>query len=140
MKNKTRVSKPSPLIIITNSLYEFLKFFIMVIAPSSAALYLWMSTIFRLPLVPGAVVSYLFVTSVLGLFLVFSSKSYARSNLHYDGKMLVSENEEGELLYSLELNDDPDVLRMKAHISFQVIDLRSSNNLYNDSKQGEVIV
>ena len=140
MKKTDQVKNKQPWVIITNGLYDFLKFFLLVIAPSSAAIYLWLSTIFRLPLVPWAVISYLLVTSALGMFLYLSSRSYSHSDLRYDGKMLVSQNEEGELLYSLELNDDPNVLRMKAHISFKVIDLRSSDNLYNDSEQGEVIV
>lgn len=140
MKKTDEVKKKQPWVTITNGLYEFLKFFLLVISPSSAAIYLWLSTIFKLPLVPWAVISYLLVTSVLGVFLYVSSRTYSRSDLRYDGKMLVTENEEGELLYSLELNDDPNVLRMKAHISFKVIDLRSSDNLYSDSEQGELIV
>ena len=48
MKKTDQVKKKQPWVIITNGLYDFLKFFLLVIAPSSAAIYLWLSTIFRL--------------------------------------------------------------------------------------------
>lgn len=110
-----------PSVIVSNKVYDFLKAFTMVIAPSASAMYLGLSVTFDFPYVEVVVISSLTITAVLGLFLIITSKTYHESDVYYDGRMLISENEEGELLYSLELNEDPEPLRLKAKIIFKVV-------------------
>ena len=67
------------------------------------------------------VIATLSITTCIGVFLMFTTKACVVSLIHYDGNMLVSEGGVRELLYSLELNDDPEPLRLKSHIIFKVI-------------------
>ena len=113
--------KSQPLILISNSFYDFLKALVMVVLPGAAALYLGVSTAFDLSWSIFAVVLGLLITVALGIFLLISSRSYVKSDLKYDGTMMVSQNETGEMLYSLELDDSPEILRLKSHICFKVL-------------------
>lgn len=113
--------KSQPLILISNSFYDFLKALVMVVLPGAAALYLGVSTAFDLSWSIFVVVLGLLITVALGVFLLISSRSYVKSDLKYDGTMMVSQNETGEMLYSLELDDSPEILRLKSHICFKVL-------------------
>ena len=117
LKAKTK----QPLIVISDPFYDFLKAFIMVIAPSAIALYLGISAIFDFPGEVYVEISLVIATVIVGFFLYFSSKSHKHSDLKCDGDLYVTIGESGELLYSLELNDEPDTLRFKSHITFRVI-------------------
>ena len=119
MATGDRLKEPG--IIVSNRVYDFLKAFLMVILPSATAMYLGLSYVFGFPHVIVTVLFTSLVTSIIGVFLIITSRVYHESDLRYDGKMMVSENEEGELLYSLELNDDPEPLRLKSRIVFKVV-------------------
>lgn len=113
--------KEEPNVIVSNKMYDFLKVFVMVIAPSASAIYLGLSISFDFPYVNAVVVTTMSVTAAIGLFLFITSKTYHLSDVHYDGRMLVKENELGELMYTLELNEDPEPLRLKSRIVFRVV-------------------
>ena len=113
--------KEEPNVIVSNKMYDFLKVFVMVIAPSASAIYLGLSISFDFPYVNAVVVTTMSVTAAIGLFLFITSKTYHLSDLYYDGRMLVKENELGELMYTLELNENPEPLRLKSRIVFRVV-------------------
>ena len=113
--------KEEPNVIMSNKMYDFLKVFVMVIAPSASAIYLGLSISFDFPYVNAVVVTTMSVTAAIGLFLFITSKTYHLSDVYYDGRMLVKENELGELMYTLELNEDPEPLRLKSRIVFRVV-------------------
>jgi hypothetical protein len=113
--------KEEPNVIVSNKMYDFLKVFVMVIAPSASAIYLGLSISFDFPYVNAVVVTTMSVTAAIGLFLFITSKTYHLSDVYYDGRMLVKENELGELMYTLELNEDPEPLRLKSRIVFRVV-------------------
>lgn len=113
--------KEGPNVIVSNKMYDFLKVFVMVIAPSASAIYLGLSISFDFPYVNAVVVTTMSVTAAIGLFLFITSKTYHLSDVYYDGRMLVKENELGELMYTLELNEDPEPLRLKSRIVFRVV-------------------
>lgn len=113
--------KEEPNVIVSNKMYDFLKVFVMVIAPSASAIYLGLSISFDFPYVNAVVVTTMSVTAAIGLFLFITSKTYHLSDVYYDGCMLVKENELGELMYTLELNEDPEPLRLKSRIVFRVV-------------------
>lgn len=113
--------KEEPNVILSNKMYDFLKVFVMVIAPSASAIYLGLSISFDFPYVNAVVVTTMSVTAAIGLFLFITSKTYHLSDVYYDGRMLVKENELGELMYTLELNEDPEPLRLKSRIVFRVV-------------------
>jgi hypothetical protein len=113
--------KEEPNVIVSNKMYDFLKVFVMVIAPSASAIYLGLSISFDFPYVNAVVVTTMSVTAAIGLFLLITSKTYHLSDVYYDGRMLVKENELGELMYTMELNEDPEPLRLKSRIVFRVV-------------------
>lgn len=113
--------KEEPNVIVSNKMYDFLKAFVMVIAPSASAIYLGLSISFDFPYVNAIVGTTMSVTAAIGLFLIITSKTYHLSDVYYDGRMLVKENELGELMYTLELNEDPEPLRLKSRIVFRVV-------------------
>lgn len=113
--------KEEPNVIVSNKMYDFLKVFVMVIAPSASAIYLGLSISFDFPYVNAVVVTTMSVTAAIGLFLFITSKTYHLSDVYYDGRMLVKENELGELMYTLELNENPEPLRLKSRIVFRVV-------------------
>lgn len=113
--------KEEPNVMVSNKMYDFLKVFVMVIAPSASAIYLGLSISFDFPYVNAVVVTTMSVTAAIGLFLFITSKTYHLSDVYYDGRMLVKENELGELMYTLELNEDPEPLRLKSRIVFRVV-------------------
>lgn len=113
--------KEEPNVIVSNKMYDFLKAFVMVISPSASAIYLGLSISFDFPYVNAVVVTTMSVTAAIGLFLFITSKTYHLSDVYYDGRMLVKENELGELMYTLELNEDPEPLRLKSRIVFRVV-------------------
>lgn len=110
-----------PKIIISNKLYDFLKIIITVISPSSTAFYITLCIIFGFELEVAAIVLGMVLTACVGVFLICTSKSYHLLDAHYDGRLLIKEGEEGELLYTLELNDDPEFIMLKTKISFKVV-------------------
>lgn len=123
MAHAVKTTKHSePFITISNGFYDFLKAFVMIIAPSAIAIYLGCAALFDFPREVEFEIALLACTIVLGFLVYFSSRRYLKSDLRCDGEIYVSLGETGEMLYSLELNDDPDVLRFKSHILFRVID------------------
>lgn len=106
---------------LSAKVYEFLVVFVQIISPSASAMYLGLSAVFDWPYASLVVICTLTITTCIGVFLMFTTKACVVSLIHYDGNMLVQEGESGELLYSLELNDDPEPLRLKSHIIFNVI-------------------
>ena len=114
-------SKKEPLIMLSNCLYDYLKAMNMVVLPGGTALYLGLFTAFGLSWSVEVVIFSLLFTAFLGTLLILSSRSHLKSDLKYDGTMLVTQNEEGEILYTLELDDNPIDLRLKSHISFKVL-------------------
>lgn len=122
MSQKTRDDKPKDQkLILSTKIYKFLMIFVHVILLSVSAMYLGLSVVFDWPYASLIVIATLSITTCIGVFLMFTTKACVVSLIHYDGNMLVSEGESGELLYSLELNDDPEPLRLKSHIIFKVI-------------------
>ena len=122
MSQKTGSDKPGgQKMVLSAKVYEFLVIFVRVISPSASAMYLGLSAVFGWPYASLIIIVTLSITTCIGVFLMFTTKAVVVSLIHYDGNMLVREGESGELLYSLELNDDPEPLRLKSHIIFKVI-------------------
>jgi hypothetical protein len=121
-QNIRKIRQKEPLIMISNDLYDFLKAFFMVIMPSAISLYLMISAVFDFPGEVTLEIVGLSGMILMGLLLFTSSKKYFKSDVRCDGDIYVSLGEEGELLYSLELTDEPESLRFKSHICFKVVD------------------
>lgn len=110
-----------PKIMISSKLYDFLKVIVTIISPSATALYFVICMMFSFEIEIGFIITNMILTVILGGFLLYTSVMYHISDAYYDGRLLIKEGEEGDLLYTLELNDDPEFIVLKSRISFKVV-------------------
>lgn len=105
---------------MNNKLYNFLKNVVQLFLPAFSTLYLSLAGIWNLPYAQQVVGSATALATFLGVLLRISTKSYNANGANYDGNMVVTTNEEGVLVYSLELNGDPADLAGKSAVNFKV--------------------
>lgn len=106
--------------ILNDKTYDAFKKLVQVILPASGALYFGLASIWGLPAAEQVVGTLAVITTFLGVCLGISNKQYHDSGREFDGAVVVSENEEGRLLYSLEVDGDPETLQDKTSITFKV--------------------
>lgn len=67
-----------------------------------------------------------FLTFFVGLLVGLKSKS---SDVSYDGQMIILTPEDGKKIFSLEIEEDPEVLVNKKAITFKVVPVDSLDTL-----------
>lgn len=105
---------------LSNNVYNVTKTFVQIVLPALATLYFTLASIWNLSHAEEVVGTIAALTTFLGVVLGFSSRAYNASESKYDGKIVVTTNEKGVTLYSLELNDDPSSLKEKKDVSFKI--------------------
>lgn len=106
---------------ITGPLYDKLKWVALIGMPAMATLYFALAGIWGLPYAHEVVGTLVALNTFLGVVLQISSNNYQTSNARFDGNLVISEDKTGRQLYSLELNDDPELnLATKDAITFRV--------------------
>jgi len=105
---------------LNDRMYEFLKNLVQLFLPAFATFYLTLGETWGLPYGQQVVTTCAALATFLGVLLRVSSKSYNASDSRYDGRLVVTENDEGGALYSLELDDDPEALVGKNSVSFKI--------------------
>ena len=117
------VDKPEPRepTIHDPKVYDTLKFVTLVGLPGIGTVYFVIAELFNFaPIRAEAVLGILFViVAFLGLVLLVSSMRYKNSDARFSGSINVSETE-AKILYSLELNHDPEELKEKDEAVFRV--------------------
>lgn len=94
---------------ITGKTYDFLKFCALVAFPSLGTFYFALAGIWGFPAAEQVVGTIVAVDAFLGVILQISSTKYASSDAQFDGDVHVSTDGQGRYVYSLELNDDPEL-------------------------------
>jgi Putative phage holin Dp-1 len=107
------------LINIGSSLYDRLKFLAQIGLPALGTLYFTLASIWGLPAAEQVVGTIVAVDVFLGVILQISSATYNNSDARFAGAINTSKTPEG-LLYSLELNEDPESLKNKDEVTFKV--------------------
>lgn len=103
------------------ALYDKLKFVSQILLPALGTLYFALAGIWGLPAAEQVVGSIVAIDAFLGVVLQISTNNYQTSNARFDGNLVISEDKTGRQLYSLELNDDPELnLATKDAITFRV--------------------
>ena len=133
MNDTKSAHSKKPAFYVSDRLYDFLKFFVMIVAPSAASLYILAGKIFNLPdTMLYIIVVYLLLSAFLGGVLIFLSRSRSRIRYGCDGSMIVKPRSDGGTIYSLELDEDPVELKEKNVVSFLVVhesrSLRTASN------------
>jgi len=105
-------------VIITNKLwYDRLKFLAQVGFPAVGTLYFALAGLWGLPAAEQVVGTIVAVDAFLGVILQISTAQYNAQNL---GGSIDVEKVGDRLVYTLNLNDDPEHLQDKENVSFRV--------------------
>lgn len=100
--------------------YDLIKKLVQVILPAFSALYFGLASIWGLPNAEKVVGTIAVVTTFLGVSLGISSAQYAAKDMAYDGKLVITEQDEGPKVFSLEIDGDPEEIEHKKSIAFKV--------------------
>lgn len=106
--------------IFSNNAYNLIKTIVQLLLPAASSLYLVVAGLWGLPYAQQIVGTLSAFAAFLGVLLRISTKSYDNSDAKYDGSLVVEQTEDGNHLFSLELNKDPMDLIGKKNVSFKV--------------------
>jgi hypothetical protein len=125
------IDKPEPRepAIHDPKVYDVLKFIALVGLPGVGSVYFVIAELFDLAPIraEGVLGVILFIEGFLGLVLFVSSTKYKNSDARFSGSINVSETET-KLVYSLELNHDPEELKEKDEAIFRIQSQPSSES------------
>lgn len=107
--------------ILTNEIYDVLKFIAQILIPALGTLYFALAAIWHLA-APEQVIGTLTALDVfLGVLLGLSTSSYNKSDSAFDGSLVVDTTNPQKDLYSLELSTPLHELSGKNAISLKVV-------------------
>lgn len=107
--------------LLSNATYDRLTFIVQTVLPALATLYFTVGMIWGLPSVEEVVGTAAALATFGGVVLRRSNKTYMASDARFDGDAVIEVDEEGGMLYSLELNSDPSNLVNQNEIRFKVV-------------------
>ena len=110
---------PAANTLLSNKLYDRLKFLAQVLMPGVAALYFGLAAIWGLPKAEEIVGTITVLDTFLGLFLVAGARQYQNSDARFDGAIRV-ENFEAEGYSNLNVRLDPDAIADKDEVTVKV--------------------
>lgn len=110
----------TPFFLMSEKLYLRMKFFVTLILPAISTLYFTLDKIWGLYEADKVIGTFAALATFLGVLLRLSTNAYKKSDLKYDGNIIIKETASGGKLYSLELNGQPSVLDGKKEVSFKV--------------------
>ena len=105
---------------LSNKVYDVLKFLAQIGLPALGTLYFALAGIWGLPAAEQVVGTIVAIDTFLGVLLGISTSAYDKSDAKFDGTMEVGETPEGKSIFSLNLNEDPEILENKEQIVFKV--------------------
>lgn len=118
----TDSTKSVPNSMLSNTTYDRLKFFALVLLPALGALYFGLGQIWGFPKAEEIVGSITVIDAFLGILLRESNKNYKKSDARFDGT-IDKTHDEGTTVFSLNLEGDPvEVLEQKDEVLFKVQD------------------
>lgn len=104
---------------ITGKLYDYLKFFALIVLPALGTLYFALADLWGLPAAEQVVGSIVALDTFLGVILGISQVTYTKG-IADAGVMNVTQAPDGSKNFSLELTDHPDALAEKNEVRFKV--------------------
>lgn len=118
MSKHTAKERETPL--ISNRMYDTLKWIAQLFLPSLGALYFALSQIWGFPNGEEVVGTIVAVDAFLGALLGLSTHSYNQSQTKYDGALLVDESDERRDIYTFEVNTPLEDLSSKRELLLKV--------------------
>jgi hypothetical protein len=106
--------------LLSNKLYDAIKFIAQVFLPAAGTLYSALSGMWGFPNVTQVVGSIVAVDLFLGVLLGLSTNSYKYSSSKYDGTIEVETGDTGKKTFTLALDSAPEELEDKEEVVFNV--------------------
>lgn len=116
MQSTTEASSP----VISNKMYDRLKFVAQVLLPAVAALYFGLAQIWGLPNGEQVVGTITVIDTFLGAVLLLSAKQYNNSDFKYDGALKIITTDPEKDLYSFEISAPLEDLKHNQELSIKV--------------------
>lgn len=115
-----KTEEETPFFLMSEKAYLSVKFFVTLILPAISTFYFTLDKIWGLYEADKVVGTLAALATFLGVLLRLSTNAYKKSDLKYDGNIIIKETPSGGKLYSLELNGQPSLLDGKKAVSFKV--------------------
>lgn len=124
--------------LLSNRLYDVLKFMALVALPAFATLYFSLGEIWGLPHVKEVVRTIVAIELFIGALIKLGDASYNRSGGKFDGNLKIREEGSDREIFMLELNEDPDyTIEGKDELRFKVDRVRETQKrLMGSPKKG----
>ena len=108
------------LFVLPNKLYDVFRYLSLVLLPAVSTLYFTLSSLWGLPSTEQVIGSIAAIEIFIGVLLKISSVGYKKAGLEYGGKIIISKSDNGNKVYSLELNTSPDSLDTLKLVTFKI--------------------
>lgn len=108
------------MIMLSNTLYDKVKWFVQIVLPAFGALYFGLAGTWDLPASEQVVGTCAIIATFLGAILGISTVQYNASPDKYFGTMRVYSSDLGKTIYSLELETDPEDITNKNDLLLKV--------------------
>lgn len=107
--------------LLTNRMYDVLKFITQILLPAAGTLYFTLATIWGLPNADQVVGTIVAADTFLGVLLGLSTSAYNKSDAKYDGGINITSVPDRDIKQiQLEFKDEPEVLESKKDVTFKV--------------------
>lgn len=95
---------------LSNKVYDFIKWLVMVVLPAVSAAYFGLGAIWGLPAIEQVVGTIAVISTFLGALVGISTKQYRSSGSAYDGEILLVEDPGGVRQANINVTGDPEEL------------------------------
>jgi hypothetical protein len=106
--------------VFSDRVYEILKKLVQIILPAISSAYFGLASIWNLPEPEKVVGTIAILTTFLGVCLGISNKTYSALNVGEVGTLQVTEDQEGKMIFGLEVNGDPLDILDRNEVKFKV--------------------
>lgn len=106
--------------LLTNKVYDFLKWVAQYFLPASATLYFTLTSIWGLPYGEQVLGTISAMTIFLGVLLGISSNTYVKSGADTDGTLQIDRSDPEKDIYRLQLDSELETLSEKQKIALKV--------------------
>ena len=106
--------------LLTNKVYDMLKWVAQYFLPGLATLYFTIATIWGLPHIEQILGTIAAVTVFIGVLLGISTNTYIKSGADTDGILQIDSSNAEKDIYRLQLNSDLEKLAEKVKVTFKV--------------------
>ncbi len=106
--------------LLSNRVYDVLTRLVQLAMPAFATLYLTLAPLWGFPNPEAVAASTAALATFLGVLLAISRKSYVNTGAKYSGAINIATSEEGNKMFTLELDGDPLALENMSDVSFKV--------------------